>query len=79
METTLGCGYLINDESVITDFYSPPSSIVDEDDDLFYREEDEIELNNNTTFSALSINEINDKDLSKTKNYFSKKKKNFFF
>jgi len=77
METTLGCGYLINDESVITDFYSPPSSIVDEDDDLFYREEeDEIELNNNnnTTFSALSINEINDKDLSKTKNYFSKKK-----
>jgi len=39
METTLGCGYLINDESVITDFYSPPSSIADQNEDLFYSEE----------------------------------------
>lgn len=42
METTLGCGYLINnDESAITDFYSPPSSFVDDNEDLYYPEDDD--------------------------------------
>jgi hypothetical protein len=43
METALGCGYSINDESVLTDFYSPPSSIADEEEELFYPEEEEEE------------------------------------
>jgi hypothetical protein len=71
METVLGRGYSINDESGLTDFYSPPSSIVDEDDDLFYPEEEndnEIELNNNTNLSSSSIDEINSSKLNK---YFS--------
>lgn len=56
METTLGCGYLINDESAITDFYSPPSSITDENEDFVYPEDDddhddEIELIDNNNLS----------------------------
>jgi hypothetical protein len=62
METTLGCGYLINDESVVTDFYSPPSSITDQNEDLFYSEE--------------NGNEINDTNLSKIN--LKTKKKIFF-
>ncbi|CAF1326795.1 unnamed protein product [Adineta steineri] len=76
METVLGRGYSINDETGLTDFYSPPSSIVDEDeeqdddeedDDLFYPEEIEplftAETINNTTLSSSSIDEINDMNL----------------
>ena len=45
METVLGRGYSVNEESGITDFYSPPSSIVDEDDDddIFYPDDDDDE------------------------------------
>jgi len=41
METVLGRGYSVNDESALTDFYSPPSSVVDEDEDIFYPEDEE--------------------------------------
>lgn len=41
MDTALGRGYSINDESVLTDFYSPPSSIVDDDEEIFYPEEED--------------------------------------
>ncbi|UJR21016.1 hypothetical protein I4U23_024116 [Adineta vaga] len=65
METALGRGYSINDESGLTDFYSPPSSIVDEDeeqdDDLFYPEE--VEPVDELTFSSSSINETNETNL----------------
>jgi len=54
METTLGCGYLINDESVVTDFYSPPSSIADHNEDLFYSEENENEIND-TNLSQINL------------------------
>ena len=40
METALGRGYSINDESGLTDFYSPPSSIVDEDEEQDDDEDD---------------------------------------
>lgn len=43
MDTVLGRGYSINDESVLTDFYSPPSSIVDDDEEIFYPDEEEEE------------------------------------
>ena len=43
METALGCGYSINDESALTDFYSPPSTIADEEEELFYPEEEQDE------------------------------------
>lgn len=75
METVLGRGYSINDEFGITDFYSPPSSIADQDeeqdDDLFYPEEehDEVEVTDNMILSSSSINEINDTNSSKLKNY----------
>ena len=76
METALGRGYSINEESGLTDFYSPPSSIVDDedDDDLFYPEQDEEEEEEiqpipNITFSCSSIDEINDTTLSKSNNY----------
>jgi len=63
METVLGRGYSINDESGLTDFYSPPSSIVDEDeehdDDLFYPEE-EVELVDNPTLPTSSIIETSE-------------------
>ena len=74
MESVLGRGYSINDESGLTDFYSPPSSIIDEDedDDLFYPEEDEeeneneneIEPNNDTNNPILSCssNVLNKED-----------------
>ena len=81
MDTVLGRGYSINEESGVTDFYSPPSSIVDEDDDFFYDEqEDEVELFStepisNSTFSSASIEEINEINLGKAnKNIFKTKK-----
>jgi len=47
MESILGCGYSINEESDLIDQYSPLSSTIDEDieqdDDLFYPEEDNVE------------------------------------
>ena len=43
MDTVLGRGYSINDESVLTDFYSPPSSIVDDDEEIFYPDDEEEE------------------------------------
>ncbi|CAF0841394.1 unnamed protein product [Adineta ricciae] len=62
METALGRGYSINDESGLTDFYSPPSSIVDEDeeqdDDLFYPED--VEPVDETIFASSSANEATD-------------------
>jgi hypothetical protein len=84
METVLGRGYSVNDESGLTDFYSPPSSIIDEDDDdLFYPEEEDEENdneiepnnNNNTNLSSSSIDEIN---LSKSNKSFCFKKRIFY-
>jgi hypothetical protein len=81
METVLGRGYSINEESGLTDFYSPPSSIVDEDDDdLFYPEEEEeeeveslpTEPVNNITFSFSSFDETDDSNLSKSKEFYLK-------
>ena len=67
METALGRGYSINDESGLTDFYSPPSSIVDEDeeqdDDLFYPED--AEPVDETMFASSSVNETTDTNSSK--------------
>jgi hypothetical protein len=59
METALGCGYSITDESDTTDFYSPPSSL---DQGLFYPEDDEIESTTNY-ISSLSVEEINEDEL----------------
>lgn len=54
METALGCGYSINEESALTDFYSPPTSIIDEEEEeeLFYPEEEE-EIP--STFQSISL------------------------
>jgi hypothetical protein len=71
MESILGRGYSINEESDLIDQYSPLSSTIDEDleqdDDLFYPEEDNVgeEENtssniptNNGTLPTSSIDEI---------------------
>ncbi|UJR28501.1 hypothetical protein I4U23_009739 [Adineta vaga] len=71
MESILGRGYSLNDESDLVDQYSPLSSTIDEDveqdDDLFYREEDNVEDDedssstaptSNATLSSSSIDEI---------------------
>lgn len=79
METALGRGYSINEESDLGDQYSPLSSAIDEDleqdDDLFYVEEnvgEEEEDNSSTvptssngTHSTSSIDEISGIVLSK--------------
>jgi hypothetical protein len=70
METALGCGYSINDESALTDFYSPPSSIANEEEDLFYPEEEEEEEDEEE--------EIHEIDLSKFNRNFSIEKNCFF-
>lgn len=58
METALGCGYSINEESALTDFYSPPTSIIDEEEeeDLFYPEEEDIP----STFEPISQTDLRD-------------------
>ena len=56
METALGCGYSINEESALTDFYSPPTSIIDEEEDLFYPEEEDIP----STFEPISQIDLRD-------------------
>jgi hypothetical protein len=71
MESILGRGYSINEESDLIDQYSPLSSTIDEDieqdDDLFYTEEDNVEEEednsstvptSNGTLSTSSIDEI---------------------
>ncbi|CAF1040607.1 unnamed protein product [Rotaria sp. Silwood1] len=71
MESILGRGYSINEESDLVDQYSPLSSTIDEDieqdDDLFYTEEDNVEEDednssivptSNGTLSSSSIDEI---------------------
>ncbi|CAF2583751.1 unnamed protein product [Rotaria sp. Silwood2] len=71
MESILGRGYSINEESDLINQYSPLSSTIDEDleqdDDLFYTEGDNVEeeednsstvLTSNGTLSSSSIDEI---------------------
>ncbi|CAF3904798.1 unnamed protein product [Adineta steineri] len=71
MESILGRGYSINEESDLIDQYSPLSSTIDEDieqdDDLFYPEENNVEQEENSsstvptsnaTLSSSSIDEI---------------------
>jgi hypothetical protein len=77
MESILGRGYSINEESDLIDQYSPLSSTIDEDleqdDDLFYPgvEEEEEEDNSSTiptsngTLSTSSIDEISGMGLGK--------------
>ena len=73
METALGCGYSINDESLLTDFYSPPTSIIDEEE-LFYPEEEEEEEISSTNSNAESPSQT---DLSKLKRNFFEEKRIF--
>ena len=63
MDTALGRGYSNNEESAMTDFYSPPSSIADEEEDL------------NTHFS---IEDISSVYLSKYRREISRMKSTFF-
>ncbi len=77
MESILGRGYSINEESDLIDQYSPLSSTIDEDieqdDDLFYAEdnaeEEEDNLStkptSNGTLSTSSIDEISGMGLGK--------------
>ena len=80
MESILGRGYSINEESDLIDQYSPLSSAIDEDleqdDDLFYTEEDNVgeqeagnsstvPTSSNGTHSTSSIDEISGMGLSK--------------
>jgi len=77
MESILGRGYSINEESDLIDQYSPLSSTIDEDieqdDDLFYAEDnaEEEEDNSSTkptsngTLSTSSIDEISGMGLGK--------------
>ena len=67
METALGCGYSNNEESTLTDFYSPPSSIADEE------EEEEEDLNTNFSFE-----EIPEVFLSKYRREISRIESNVF-
>ncbi|CAF3548709.1 unnamed protein product [Rotaria sordida] len=77
MESILGRGYSINEESDLINQYSPLSSTIDEDigqdDDLFYTEEDNVEEEednsstvptSNGTLSSSSIDEISGMGLS---------------
>jgi hypothetical protein len=79
MESILGRGYSINEESDLIDQYSPLSSTIDEgleqDDDLFYPEEDNVEEEednssnvptSNGTLSTSSIDEISGMGLGKS-------------
>ncbi len=78
MESILGRGYSINEESDLIDQYSPLSSTIDEDieqdDDLFYAEEDNTNgeeehsstvPTSNGTQSTSSIDEISGMGLGK--------------
>jgi len=78
MESILGRGYSIHEESDLIDQYSPLSSTIDEDieqdDDLFYGEEDNVEEDegtssivptSNATLSTSSIDEISGMGLGK--------------
>lgn len=80
MESILGRGCLINEESDLIDQYSPLSSAIDEDleqdDDLFYAGEDnvgeeegdnppKVSTSSNGTHSTSSIDEISGMGLSK--------------
>jgi hypothetical protein len=80
MESILGRGYSINEESDLIDQYSPLSSTIDEDieqdDDLFYTEENNVEEEednsstvptSNGTLSTSSIDEISGMGLGKSK------------
>jgi hypothetical protein len=73
MESILGCGYSINEESDLIDQYSPLSSTIEEDieqdDDLFYPEEEEDSSStvptSHATLSTSSIDEISGMGLGK--------------
>ena len=60
MESILGRGYSINDESDLIDQYSPLSSTIDEDleqdDDLFYAEEDNVGEEEKNSSTVVTIN-----------------------
>ena len=69
MESILGSGYSINEESDLINQYSPLSSTIDEDieqdDNLFYTEDDNIDegsssnaLTNHATLSSSFIDDI---------------------
>jgi hypothetical protein len=81
METSLGRGYSLHEESGLTDFYSPPSSIIDEDEEFSYPEDEEVEeeedlsivSTNNITLSSSSVNEIKSMNLRKLKIVISQK------
>jgi hypothetical protein len=92
MESILGRGYSINEESDLIDQYSPLSSTIDEDieqdDDLFYPEQDNVEEEedssstvptSNATLSSSSIDEISGMGLGKNRRKLLKKKKIFHF
>ncbi len=92
MESILGCGYSINEESDLIDQYSPLSSTIDEDieqdDDLFYTEENNVEEEednsstvptSNGTLSTSSIDEISGMGLGKSEEKWFIKKKRFCF
>ncbi len=87
MESILGRGYSINEESDLIEQYSPLSSTIDEDleqdDDLFYPEEDnggeEEDSSSNVptshgTLSTSSIDEISGMGLGKYREKLLRKK-----
>jgi hypothetical protein len=91
MESILGRGYSINEESDLIDQYSPLSSTIDEDleqdDDLFYPEGDNVEgeedssstvPTSNATHSSSSIDEISGMGLGKKRRKLFRKKKQIF-